>query len=108
MDTRFRDNNSLPLRLLDRIDQFLAAVPGALKDHLNAEELARISIAALTAGGGLYGVLQAVTLHVGTIFPAPSDAAFAAAVLTLIMEAYRRLGHGEVSADTPRRPYSGR
>jgi hypothetical protein len=78
-----------------RAGEFLGAVPGSLKNHLNSDELCRIVAAALTAGCGLFGVLQAVAAHVGTIFPAPSDAAFAALVLTTILEAYRRLGHGE-------------
>lgn len=83
---------------LARLSVYLAAAPGAIKSHLNAQELVRITVAAVAAGGGVFGVLQAVVLNAGTIFPAPADAALAAAVLTLILEANRRLGHGEEPA----------
>ena len=80
---------------LDRLFRdFLGAAPGALKNHLNRVELVRITVTALMAGGGTLGFLQAIFLNVGTIFPAPSDAALAAAVLTIILESLRRLGHG--------------
>jgi hypothetical protein len=62
---------------------------------LNTIELSRITIAALTAGGGILGLLEAILLGVGVIFPAPTDAALAALVLTLILEALRRLAHGQ-------------
>ena len=52
------------------ICRFLAAAPGSIKNHLNTEELARITIASLTAGGGLFGLIQALALNVGSIFPA--------------------------------------
>ncbi|MCA1685771.1 MAG: hypothetical protein LC745_07235 [Planctomycetia bacterium] len=78
--------------------RFWAAVPGSLKNHLNTEELARIMIASLTAGGGLFGLVQAMTLHVGAIFPASGDAALATVVLTMILEAHRRLGQGHEPA----------
>ena len=81
-------------QLVSSIQAFLSAVPGSLKNHLNAEELIRIATTALTAGGGVYGVLQAIILGAGTIFPAPGDAALAAALLTTILEVLRRLGHG--------------
>jgi hypothetical protein len=74
-----------------------------LRGHLNTEELTRITVAALAAGGGLFGLLQAVVLQIGTIFPAPGDAAFAAVVLTTILEAQRRLGHGEARSTASRR-----
>jgi hypothetical protein len=81
--------------------RYIEEVPGSLKGHLNREELVRVSLTAVTAGGGLFGLLQAISLSAGTIFPAPTDAALAAAVLTAILEVLRRLGHGNESARTP-------
>lgn len=74
---------------------YFAGVPGALKDHLNSEELLRIAITALSAGSGIFGLLEAVLSRVGVVFPAPADAALAAALMTVILETRRRLGHGE-------------
>jgi hypothetical protein len=91
---------------VSRLGRFFAAVPGAIKDHLNSEELLRVSVAALTAGGGVFAVLQALVLHAGEVFPAPADAALATAVLTLILEARRRLAQGKEPAaacPSPRR-----
>lgn len=83
---------------------FFAAVPDALKEHLNTEELGRISLAALAAGGGVFGVLQGVLFNTGTIFPAPADAALAAFLLTTILEVNRRLAQGaEPARPTGRR-----
>ena len=65
-------------------------------------------IASLTTGGGVLGLLHAVMMNTGTIFPSPTDAAFAAATLTMIMEARRRLGHGEERAPFFRSPISAR
>ena len=66
---------------------FFGPAPGALKDHLNGVELSRITITALTTGGGTLALLQAILMNVGTIFPAPTDAALAAVFVTLIIEA---------------------
>jgi cobalamin synthase len=77
------------------VRQFFAAVPGSLRNHLNFEELARIAVTALTAGGGMFGVLEAVLRQAQAIFPAPADAALATALLTLILEVSRRLQHGD-------------
>jgi hypothetical protein len=77
---------------------FFGPVPGALKDHLNTSELSRITLTALTAGGGTLALLQALLMNVGNIFPAPTDAALAAVILTFLLEAVRRLGHGQDSA----------
>ncbi len=82
------------------VRDFFEAVPGSLKGHLNTVELSRITIAALTAGGGILALLEAILLGVGTIFPAPTDAALAALVLTLILESLRRLGHGQELASS--------
>jgi hypothetical protein len=73
---------------------FFAAVPGALKDHLNTEELIRIAITVATTGGGVFGFLNAVLQHAPVVFPAPADAALATALLAAILEAARRLRHG--------------
>jgi hypothetical protein len=73
---------------------FLSAAPGALKNHLNTEELLRIVVTALGAGGGVFTVFEAVLRSTGRIFPVPSDAAFAAVLLATILEARRRLEHG--------------
>jgi hypothetical protein len=76
------------------VRDFFRAAPNSLKDHLNQAELIRIAIASLGAGGGLFGLLQAIVLNLGSIFPAPGDAALAAVILTSILEVLRRLGHG--------------
>jgi hypothetical protein len=77
------------------VRDFFGPAPGALKDHLNTAELSRTAIAALTAGGGTLALLQAILMNVGTIFPAPTDAALAAVILTFLLEAGRRLAHGQ-------------
>src|SRR4051794_28890756 len=76
------------------VRDFAGTAPNSLKNHLNREELARVTITSLGAGGGLFGLLQAIVLGAGVIFPAPTDAALAAAVLTVILEVIRRLRHG--------------
>jgi cobalamin synthase len=92
--SRFR-----PFRLVishcKTLRDFFTAVPGSLRNHLNAEELYRISVTALSTGGGVFGLLQAVLLGVGNLFPAPTDAALAALVLTTILDSLRRLHHGD-------------
>ncbi len=93
------------------IRKFLAAVPGSIKNHLNIEELARISIAALTAGGGFFGVLQAVVTGASTIFLSPGDAALAVALLTVVLEAppAARAWHARRAGRVgPERPIRGR
>ena len=72
---------------------FLGAVPGAVRDHINVAEAVRIGVAAALAGGGVYGVLFAELARLPEIVT-PADAATAAAVVTLISETLRRLGHG--------------
>jgi hypothetical protein len=91
---RFRRAPSLS-GLGTAIADFFGEVPGALKNHLTASELFRIAVMALAAGGGMFGALQAVVVYVGPIFPAPADAGLASAVLTLILEVLRRLGHAQ-------------
>ena len=81
--------------LFEIVRHFFAAVPGSLMDHLNSEELIRIAITALTAGGGVLGIFEGVLGGVARVFPAPADAALAAALLTAILEVCRRLRHGE-------------
>jgi hypothetical protein len=83
-----------PINLGASIRGFFGPAPGALKDHLNGVELSRITITALTTGGGTLALLQAILVNVGTIFPAPADAALAAVFVALIIDALRRLGHG--------------
>jgi hypothetical protein len=82
------------LGALATIRKFLAAAPGSIKHHLNIQELVRISIAALTTGGGFFGILQAVVTSASTVFLSPGDAALAVGILTVIIEVHRRLGHG--------------
>jgi hypothetical protein len=84
-----------PFNLGDSLRNFLGAAPGALKNHLNTDELTRITLTALTTGGGTLGLLQLLLVSVGTIFPAPTDAALAALTLTVLLESLRRLGHGQ-------------
>ncbi len=80
--------------LLTKLRDFFGEVPGSIKNHLNTEEIYRITVAALSSGAGFFGLFQAIMLHIGTIFPAPADAAMASLILTVILETYRRLGQG--------------
>ena len=73
---------------------FFSAVPGSLKDHLNQDELIRIAVASVSAGGGIFGVLEMILHSAGILFPAPADAALATAILTMILETRRRLSQG--------------
>jgi hypothetical protein len=84
-----------PIKRRFSLRDYVGPAPGALKDHINSVELSRITITALTAGGGTLALLQAILMNVGTIFPAPADAALAAVILTFTLESLRRLGHGE-------------
>ena len=88
--------------------RFWGAAPGALKNHLNTEELARITIASLTAGGGLFGLIEALSLDVAAVFPASGDAALATVVLTILLEGRRRLRQGQEPAFPPQQPRAGR
>src|SRR3954468_7146750 len=81
--------------LRESLRAFFEAVPGALRNHLNTDELVRITITSLMAGVGLLGLLQAVVLNVGVVFPAPTDAALAGVAATFLLECLRRLGHGQ-------------
>ncbi len=97
------------LRILQAgICRFWGTVPGALKNHLNTEELARITIASLTAGGGLFGLVEALSMNVGSIFPASGDAALATVVLTMILEGHRRLHQGQDPRHLPQPPRPNR
>src|SRR5262249_21177905 len=85
------------------VSGFFAEVPGAIKGHLNIVEPIRIAVMALAAGGGIFGLLQAIELNVGQIFPAPADAGLASAVLTLLLDVPRRPAQGP-HAPSPGRP----
>jgi hypothetical protein len=77
---------------------FFGPAPGAIKKHLNTDELTRVTLTAVSAGAGTMALLQTILMNVGSIFPAPTDAALAALVLTLVLETLRRLGHGRENA----------
>ena len=79
----------------NRLSEYLAAVPGSLRGHLNADELARVALLAVTGGSGVFGVLNAIAISAGQIFPAPADSALAVAVFAVILECRRRLDHGQ-------------
>lgn len=86
--------------------RFFHAVPGSPRDHLNAEELVRVALTALTVGGGTFGVHDALLGYLGLTFPAPADAALAVALMTGLLESGRRLSHGDPlpSSRSARRP----
>ena len=81
-------------RFVDRLSRFFAEVPGSIQGHLNSEELVRVVVAGLSAGGGVLGCLEMIRSDAGVLFPAPNDAALATAVITVILEVRRRLTHG--------------
>jgi hypothetical protein len=85
--------------MFDRLCRFFAAVPGSIKGHLNTEELVRVLMTGLSAGGGVLGLLELLRADVGVLFPAPNDAALAATVLTLLLEIRRRLTHGVAASN---------
>ena len=88
------DSPGYTKQILGSLLAFFSEVPGSLKNHLNQDELGRVIIASLTAGGGIFGFLQLLVPEVAKLFPDPADAALAGAVLTLILETRRRLSHG--------------
>lgn len=91
-------------RVIDRLRRFFAEVPGSIQGHLNSEELVRVVVTGLSAGGGALGFLELIRADAGVLFPAPNDAALATAVLTVILEVRRRLTHGaDVSKARPSR-----
>src|SRR4051812_8180585 len=79
---------------------FFAAAPGAVRDHLNVDEMFRVAVAALLAGGGAHGGPVAQTAHLPQIVP-PADASAATAVLAAFVEIYRRLNHGATLPTLP-------
>lgn len=96
----------VPANLVSAGWRFVNAVPGSPRDHLSADELIRVALAALTVGGGAYGALDALLGCLGVTFPAPADAALAVALMTGILESSRRLRHGDPlpSSRLTRRP----
>ena len=95
--TKSPENDRSMKSPLEWLTRFFAEAPGSLKDHLNQEEVIRISVSSLTAGGGILGLFELVLRSSGTLFPAPADAALATAILTLILETRRRLSQGSES-----------
>jgi hypothetical protein len=89
---------TMQVKRFSSIREFFGPAPATIKKHLNTDELTRITLTALTAGAGTVALLQAILVNVGNIFPAPTDAALAAVVLTFALEALRRLGHGQEPA----------
>jgi hypothetical protein len=86
---------TMQVKRFSSIREFFGPAPATIKKHLNTDELTRITLTALTAGAGTVALLQAILVNVGNIFPAPTDAALAAVVLTFALEALRRLNHGQ-------------
>lgn len=80
--------------LARQIADFLGAVPGAIRSHLNTAELARIAAAALLSGGGVWGVLEALAKSLPQ-WVAPADVGLATGGFILLLEVARRLGHGD-------------
>ena len=85
------------------LSSFFAAAPGAIQAHLNVDEIFRIAVTALLAGGGVYGVLFAEVTHLPQIVK-PADVSAATAVLAALSEIYRRLGHGAALPTLPAPP----
>jgi hypothetical protein len=73
---------------------FAGPAEDSIKGHLNRTELGRVVVAALTAGAGLMGVLNAILANVATIFPSQFDAALGAVIVTVLIDVLRRLRHG--------------
>lgn len=85
------------------VASFLGEVPGAIRNHVNVQELARVAVAALLAGGGAWGVAAAVATHLPQIVT-PDDLVLATAAVTALSELRRRLGQGAPVPTLPTPP----
>jgi hypothetical protein len=90
--------------MLAKILAFFSAAEGSAKGTLNAEELYRAIFTALGSGtsvGALLMGLQAVVSNASLIFPNPTVAALATALLTLVIDCLRRQSQGTPPSPTP-------
>jgi hypothetical protein len=72
---------------------FFGEVPSSIRDHLNVDEIVRITVAALLAGGGIGGVMAELVTNLPALI-SPTDLGLATASIAAILEIARRLGHG--------------
>ncbi len=72
----------------------LYAATGSLRGYLNLHELLRVVSAAVTAGGGVLGILSAVAADASGIFAGPY-VAIASAVIAAIVQVVRFLHQGD-------------
>lgn len=98
--------------IVKQILAFLGSAPNAVRDHLNVNELVRIVVAAVMAGGGAYEAFVALAGSIPS-WVAPGDVGLATGVLLTLTEVWRRLRQGRVvvatapaAAETPPDPYT--
>ena len=80
-----------------QLKTFLAPAPGSVRGMLNPVDLYRsifTSLGSATVIGVLIVVVQAILAQAGTIFPNPTVASLATALLTLVLDLLRRQGQG--------------
>lgn len=80
---------------------FFGEVPGAVSGHLNVNELFRVVLVAVFAGGGTFEILNAVWGDLSTILVDSRDAALASAAIAFAVEACRRFSQGSVGKFIP-------
>ena len=90
--------------MLAALKRFFAKTDGAFKGVLNPEELYRSILTSLGSGttvGIAMVFLQAILSHVGSIFPNPTVASLASALLTLVLDLLRRQNQGTTPSPAP-------
>lgn len=76
------------------VKAFFRAAPGAIRGHVNLDELCRILVLAVLAHQGVLAVLSGIDAGAATVFVNPQDAALYTAWLAAIVETVRRFHHG--------------
>lgn len=85
------------------VSQFFGSAPDSIRSHLNLNELARVVVASLLSGGGAYEVVLALAESIPR-WADPADVGLVTAGLVLVLEIWRRLGHGDATPPVPPPP----
>ena len=90
--------------MLSAFKNFFAHAEGSTKGLLSPEELYRSILTSLGSGstiGVVMLLLQSLMSNASTIFPNPTVASLATALLTLVLDLLRRQSQGDKPAPTP-------
>ena len=90
--------------MLTAFKNFFTDVEGSIKGFLSPEELYRSILTSLGSGtsiGVVMLLLQSLLANAGTIFPNPTVASLATALLTLVLDLLRRQTQGNTPAPAP-------